>query len=87
MTETTIIPLIIMFINSKIQIPDSRGVAVAGSKPCAIVRNTTTASKSVTEKPILSPDSCGKKKTQIFSSAMNTTGNIRVINKNTGRRL
>lgn len=66
---------------------DSRGIAVADNKLCAIVINTTTASKKVTANPILSPECCGRQKTKMFSKAMKTVGSIRVVNRKRGRRL
>ena len=85
--DPTIKPLITRSIIRVTQIAESLGTADAGRSPCAIVRNTTTANKRVTENPNLSPDSVGNRKTPMFKSARKITGIINVMSKNIGRLL
>ena len=56
---------------------DTLGSDASGRLSWMMVRNTATASNTVTEKPILSPDSSGRMKTMICRKLIRQMGRIR----------
>ena len=56
---------------------DTLGSEASGRLSWMMVRNTATASNTVTEKPILSPDSSGRMKTMICRKLIRQMGRIR----------